>query len=113
MMMDAGFHLGSRDIDTLNAKLGRIYRNPVAPPENTARIDSTVTLINCLDSSVLTFRLTDDSDCPEAGKEDVCIGSPFGLALLGTRPGSVVKLGTSNEEGHAVVLKVSNAAHQG
>ncbi|WP_144821164.1 GreA/GreB family elongation factor [Marinobacter piscensis] len=110
MMMNAGFNLGSRDIDTLNAKLGRIYRDPVAPLENTARINSTVTLINCLDSSVLTFRLTDNSACPEAGKEDVCIGSPFGLVLLGTKPGSVVKLGASNEEGHAVVLKVSNAA---
>src|SRR5699024_6906147 len=104
---------GSREIDTLNAKLGRIYRNPVAPPENTARIDSTVTLIICMDSSVLNFRLTNDSACPEAGKEDACIGSPFGLAVTGNRPGSVVKIGTSNEEGHAVVLKVSNAAHQG
>ncbi|GGE65895.1 hypothetical protein GCM10011533_17770 [Streptosporangium jomthongense] len=108
MMMNVGFNLGSRDIQTLNAKLGRIYRNSVAPPENTAMIGSSVTLINCLDSSVLTFRLTDSSSCSEADKGDVCIGSPFGLALLGTKPGSVVKLGLSNEEGHAVVLKISN-----
>ena len=107
MMMNVGFNLGSRDIATLNAKLGRLYRNPVIPPEDTAMIGSTVTLINCLDSSVLTFRLTDSSYCPDSDKDDVCIGSPFGLALLGTRPGSVVKLGLGNEEGHAVVLKVS------
>tara|TARA_R110002110_G_scaffold121189_10_gene296724 strand:- start:9160 stop:9282 length:123 start_codon:yes stop_codon:yes gene_type:complete len=31
-----------------------------------------------------------------------------GLALLGTKPGSVVKLGSGNEEGHAVVLKILN-----
>ncbi|MBU2872596.1 GreA/GreB family elongation factor [Marinobacter salexigens] len=108
MMMNVGFNLGSRDIKTLNAKLGRIYRNPVTSPKNTALIGSTVTLINCLDSSVLTFRLTDSSTGHGGEKDNVCIGSPFGLALLGTKPGSVVKLGLSNEEGHAVVLKVSS-----
>lgn len=108
MMMNVGFNLGSRDIKTLNMKLGQIYRNPLVAPKNTALIGSTVTLINCLDSSELTFRLTDSNSCPEADKDDVCIGSRFGLALLGTKPGSVVKLGLSNEEGHAVVLKVSD-----
>lgn len=108
MMMNVGFNLGSRDIKTLNAKLGKIYSNPITAPKNTALIGSTVTLINCLDSSVLTFRLTDSSTCENGNKDDVCIGSPFGLALLGSKPGSVVKLGLSNEEGHAVVLKVTS-----
>ncbi|WP_144778620.1 GreA/GreB family elongation factor [Marinobacter maritimus] len=107
MMMNADFNLGSRDIETPNMKLGRIYRNPLVKPKNTALIGSTVTLINCLDSSVLTFRLTDSSSCSNTDSVEVCIGSPFGLALLGTKPGSVVKLGLANEEGHAVVLKVS------
>jgi|GEM_PF-4820188 len=53
MMMNAGFNLGSRDIETLNMKLGRIYRNPLIDPRNTALIGSTVTLINCLGCNTL------------------------------------------------------------
>jgi hypothetical protein len=65
MMMNAGFNLGSRDIETLNMKLGRIYRNPLIDPRNTALIGSTVTPINCLGCDTLKIDRQFRSRSPE------------------------------------------------
>lgn len=106
MMATAGFNLGIREAELLRSKLRNIQKSNFLKADNIASVGSTVTVIDCMDSSIITFRLVESTDNQQADPSDVPIASPLGLALLGTSPGSKIKMSIGDEQSQTIVLKV-------
>jgi transcription elongation GreA/GreB family factor len=106
MMASTGFNLGIREAELLRSKLRNIQKSDFLKTDNIAAIGSRVTVIDCLDSSIVTFRLVESTDTQQSDPSDVPIASPLGLALLGTSPGSKIKMSIGDEQSQTIVLKV-------
>lgn len=106
MMATTGFNLGIRETELLKSKLRNIQRNEFLKAKNVASVGSTVTVIDCLDSSIINFRLVESTDHQKCNSSDVPIASALGLALLGSSPGSKIKMSMGDEQSQTIVLKV-------
>lgn len=108
MKPSIGFNIGTREFELLRTKLARIRKHSLTNREPVATTGSTITLIDCVDSSLLKFRLTESTGRNRSDITELPIGSTLGLALLGTSPGHRIPISLSGERGQMIVLKISN-----
>lgn len=108
MNVNPGFFMSLETLEILNQKTRRLSAGIVIGEGNVATIGSTVTLLDCLDSHVHTFRLVQSVRLPEARRNDLPVDSTLGLALLGSHVGDCVNFSLGGEEGRTVVLRIDN-----
>lgn len=110
MNFSLGFLMSSDKLEILQEKNRRLASTVILGAADTAVIGSRVTLIDCEDSQVHTFRLVETADVTDAEHWNLPVDSTLGLALLGSRVGDTIAFSFSGGDGGSIVLAVESNA---